>query len=78
MVNDATPGLAVSCKGRPLMVVYVTVVKATSSDGPCSASLVLVCHDGQWRVRRTGQSWADVDLSFWRRALPIGTVTSAT
>ena len=26
-MNDATPGLAVSCKGRPLMVVYVTVVK---------------------------------------------------
>ena len=27
LVNDATPGLTVSCKGRPLMVVYVTVVK---------------------------------------------------
>ena len=37
-----------------------------------------LCHSSQWRVHHTGLSWAGNGHPFWRHALPIIAVTSAT
>ena len=82
LVNDATPGLTVSCKGRPLMVVYVTVVKWLqmvlvallwcSSVTMASGEFAVHCNVGQTLIFHSGDVPCPLELWLQQHSLDTG------